>query len=215
MPPKIQLLGPGIPRSLREEVKTERARAILSAARDLFLEKGFEQATTLEIAEHAGVGVGTVFKYFPTKGALLFAIVNMDLTAVHQQAARSVAAETKLLQRLQAFYQQILDFHLANADLSRSFMRLLIPPAILPMEPGDGEGPEGPVRTTMGFIAQALSAGELESGVPPADLAENCFAIFLDVLNRALMLDPEMADPHERLTRRLSLQIQPLHRPAP
>jgi AcrR family transcriptional regulator len=214
-PPKVQSLKPGVRGGLREQVKAERAQAILSVARDLFREKGFEQATTLEIAERAGVGAGTVFKYFPTKDALLFAVVNTALIPVHRRAARLAATETGLLPRLVTFYRQILDFHLANADLSRSFLRLLTPSTILPIELVNEKGPHVPIHTTMGFVAEAASAGELEADIPVADLAENCFAIFLDVLNRALMRDPGMTDPHERLSRRLSLQIRPLRRPAP
>jgi AcrR family transcriptional regulator len=214
-PPKVQSLKPGVAGGLREQVKVERVRAILSVARDLFREKGFDQATTLEIAERAGVGAGTVFKYFPTKDALLFAVVNMDLTAVHRRAARYAATETGLLPRLLTFYRHILDFHLANADLSRSFLRMLTPATILPMEIVDHEGPHVPILATMGFVAEAVSAGELEADVPVADFSENCFAIFLDVLNRALMGDPGTADHHERLARRLSLQIRPLRRSAP
>jgi AcrR family transcriptional regulator len=213
--PKAQLLKTGAPGGLREQIKAERAQAILNVARDLFQEKGFDQATTLEIAERAGVGAGTVFKYFPTKDALLFAVVNTALIPVHRRAARLAATETGLLPRLVTFYWQILDFHLANIDLSRSFLRLLTPSTILLIRPVDENQPRGPVPTTMGFVAEAASAGELEADIPVADFAENCFAIFLDVLNRALMLDPTMADPHERLVQRLSLQIRPLCRSAP
>jgi AcrR family transcriptional regulator len=214
-PPKVQLLTPDVRGGLREQVKAERARAILSAARDLFREKGFDQTTTLEIAERAGVGAGTVFKYFPTKDALLFAVVNMDLMPVHRRAARLAATETELFSRLVTFYRPILDFHLANADLSRAFLRLLTPATIPPIEIVDDEETHVPILTTMGFIAASASAGELEADIPVADFAENCFAIFLDVLNRALMRDPATADPHERLAQRLSLQIRPLRRSAP
>lgn len=211
-PPKVQSLKPRVRGGLREQVKAERVQAILSVARDLFREKGFDQATTLEIAERAGVGAGTVFKYFPTKEALLFAVVHMDLTAVHRRAVRSAAAETGLLLRLMTLYQQILNFHLAHADMSRAFIRLLTPPPIRPQEIDDSVGPQDPMRATMDFVAEAASAGELEADIPVVDFAENCFAIFVDVLQRALMRDPAMADPHERLARRLELQIRPMLR---
>ena len=207
-PPKVKSLRPGVPGGLREQIKAERARAILGAARDLFRERGFDRATTLEIAERAGVGAGTVFKYFPTKDALLSAVVNMDLAAVHRRAARLATTQRGLAARLVSFYGQILDFHLAHGDLSRAFMRLATAPE-------EDEGPDAPIRATMGFVAEAALAGELAADVPVADLAQNCLAIFLDVLNQALMRDAAMAIPHERLARRLSLQLGPLGRPAP
>jgi AcrR family transcriptional regulator len=57
---------------LRQE-KKERTRQLISdTARDLFIEKGFGAVTVTEIAEKAGVAVGTLFNYFPSKESLIF-----------------------------------------------------------------------------------------------------------------------------------------------
>ncbi|MEA4913853.1 MAG: TetR/AcrR family transcriptional regulator [Christensenella sp.] len=44
---------------------------IINAAINIFSEKGFEATRTREIAERAGVAEGTIFRYFPTKNAIL------------------------------------------------------------------------------------------------------------------------------------------------
>ena len=44
---------------------------IINAAINIFSEKGFESTRTREIAERAGVAEGTIFRYFPTKDAIL------------------------------------------------------------------------------------------------------------------------------------------------
>lgn len=44
---------------------------IEDAALELFFKKGFNGATTSEIAEAAGVAEGTIFRYFPTKKTIL------------------------------------------------------------------------------------------------------------------------------------------------
>lgn len=44
---------------------------IINAAINAFSEKGFEATRTREIAERAGVAEGTIFRYFPTKNAIL------------------------------------------------------------------------------------------------------------------------------------------------
>jgi AcrR family transcriptional regulator len=59
-------------RPLRRDAERNRQR-ILEAARDAFAEDGL--AVTLdEIARRAGVGVGTVYRHFPTKDALVTAL---------------------------------------------------------------------------------------------------------------------------------------------
>jgi len=44
---------------------------IINAAINIFSEKGFEGTRTREIAERAGIAEGTIFRYFPTKDAIL------------------------------------------------------------------------------------------------------------------------------------------------
>jgi AcrR family transcriptional regulator len=59
-------------RSLRRDAERNRQR-VLDAARELFAEKGLE-ATLNDVAHHAGVGVGTVYRRFATKEDLLDAV---------------------------------------------------------------------------------------------------------------------------------------------
>jgi AcrR family transcriptional regulator len=47
-------------------------QALVSAALDLFLAKGYEETTVDEIAERAGVGRRTFFRYFPSKDDVVF-----------------------------------------------------------------------------------------------------------------------------------------------
>jgi AcrR family transcriptional regulator len=58
---------------LRADARRNRAR-VLAAADEVFSAKGVA-APTEEVARHAGVGVGTVFRHFPTKEALLEAVL--------------------------------------------------------------------------------------------------------------------------------------------
>ncbi|GGM08815.1 TetR/AcrR family transcriptional regulator [Dactylosporangium sucinum] len=58
---------------LRADARRNRAR-VLAAAEDVFAEHGVG-ASTEEVARRAGVGIGTVFRHFPTKEALLEAVL--------------------------------------------------------------------------------------------------------------------------------------------
>jgi AcrR family transcriptional regulator len=62
-----------VDKPLRADALRNRAR-ILEAAEAVIAEKG-AGASTEDIAQRAGVGIGTVFRHFPTKEALLEAIL--------------------------------------------------------------------------------------------------------------------------------------------
>jgi AcrR family transcriptional regulator len=67
-----------VPAGRRERQKIERERRILAAARRLFDRKGFAATSMEEVAARAGLAVGTLYNYFPSKDQLLFAISRSD-----------------------------------------------------------------------------------------------------------------------------------------
>ena len=52
-----------------------REAAILEAALDLFVERGFEATSVPEVAQRAGVAAGTIYLYFASKEALVNALL--------------------------------------------------------------------------------------------------------------------------------------------
>lgn len=67
----------GSPRSRRRrstKPPEARRREILDAALELFGIAGFEETSVKDVAEAAGVAIGTVYLYFPSKSHLLLAI---------------------------------------------------------------------------------------------------------------------------------------------
>jgi AcrR family transcriptional regulator len=83
----------GAARPLRRDAQRNRER-IIAAAREVFATRGFA-ATLDDVAHHAGVGVGTVYRRFPTKEALvqaLFADRLADVIALGEQALAEPSA---------------------------------------------------------------------------------------------------------------------------
>ena len=72
-------------RLLRADARRNRAR-LLEAAEQVFADRGIG-ASTEEVARQAGVGIGTVFRHFPTKAALLEAVFVGRLTRLGERAA--------------------------------------------------------------------------------------------------------------------------------
>jgi AcrR family transcriptional regulator len=71
-------------RPQRVDARANRGR-ILDVAVEVF-GKGGESASTDEVARLAGVGIGTVFRHFPTKAALLEAVLAREFDRLREQA---------------------------------------------------------------------------------------------------------------------------------
>jgi AcrR family transcriptional regulator len=79
------------PKPLRADARRNRAR-VLEAAEVVFAAKG-TSAPTEDVAREAGVGVGTVFRHFPTKEALLEAVLYDRIRRFADEAEVAAAAE--------------------------------------------------------------------------------------------------------------------------
>jgi AcrR family transcriptional regulator len=72
-----------------------RRQAIVSAARKLFIDKGYERATLGDIVQQAGGSLATIYKLFGNKDALLEAVVMENV--VSGEALIQVAASLRVL----------------------------------------------------------------------------------------------------------------------
>jgi AcrR family transcriptional regulator len=75
-------------RPLRADARRNRER-ILDSARQLFAENGAE-AQIDDVAHHAGVGVGTVYRHFPTKEALIVELVRQQFQLFADRAREAL-----------------------------------------------------------------------------------------------------------------------------
>ncbi len=80
-----------MPAGRRERQKQERERRIIAAARRLFDRKGYVDTSMEEVADRAGLAVGTLYNYFSSKDQLLFAISRSDTEPLLKLGERILA----------------------------------------------------------------------------------------------------------------------------
>ena len=107
-------LGAGIPQ-LRADALRNRAR-VLQGARQAFAECGFE-ASYHEIARRAGVGVGTVYRRYPERQALVEAVL-LDILDTLTDAALAACAEDDVWTGFSRFFGELSAYIERHAGLS-------------------------------------------------------------------------------------------------
>lgn len=74
----------------------QRAAVILAAARLAFIEKGFDGASMQDLARAAGMSVGNFYRYFPSKAAIVEALIAQDLSEMEQDFQTVLSAADPL-----------------------------------------------------------------------------------------------------------------------
>jgi AcrR family transcriptional regulator len=69
----------------------ERVAALLSAASDCFVEKGFDGTTMTEIAARAEASIGSLYQFFPTKESVAEALITDHAQGLNERMERLVA----------------------------------------------------------------------------------------------------------------------------
>ena len=61
-----------LPRQARSKATVD---AVVTAAAQVLIEQGYEGATTMRVAERAGVSIGSLYQYFPNKESLIAVLI--------------------------------------------------------------------------------------------------------------------------------------------
>ncbi|GAA4689439.1 TetR/AcrR family transcriptional regulator [Streptomyces youssoufiensis] len=165
-------------RPLRRDAELNRQR-IVRAGREVFAVRGL-QATLNDVAHHAGLGVGTVYRKFADKRALAEAVFAEELAEIAAWA-RDALTEEEAFDALADFLSRALE----RAAHNRGLRELMRQGAL------EDSGLDR-VRAEIGqhceaLLARAGARGALREGVTGADLAPI-----------AAMIDAVMALPGER-----------------
>lgn len=97
----------------------ERRNRILTIAQEVFAEHGFRSADVKTIAERAGVGKATIYKFFDSKDALLLTIVEENLNHIRDLALTHLISNEPPLDRLRGVCTSIARYLASNREFSR------------------------------------------------------------------------------------------------
>ena len=203
------------PMGRRAANKGDKLRRIRAAARELFIEKGYEGATMRDIAARSGVGFGTLFDYATNKRDLLFLIFNPELVATLEASYERARAEASYLDQAMKLFEGFYRLYYSEPSLARDLLREL-----------------NFYRTgteAMKFMAQrtdfldaletltaaAQARGELISGVPTQSITRILFAVFAWEVRRWVGSDPlDMDEGLTELRNLIGLQVRGLSKPS-
>jgi AcrR family transcriptional regulator len=137
--------------------------ALIAAAKVAFTERGAD-APLEDIARRAGVGIGTLYRHFPTREALLAAVYRREVEQL------AVAAETLLAslppgQALEAWLHQMVDYMATKR---------VVAPA-LQASPAEGSALYAASGSTITAALErlaraAIASGEIRADLEPGDL---------------------------------------------
>jgi len=99
--------------------------AIIEAAVKVFSEKGFNGATTKEIAQAAGIAEGTIFRHFPSKSAILYFIVDYFIPLLGVESLKQTIDECQGLDQKTAL-KHIIQNRFETIAQGKDLMRIVL-----------------------------------------------------------------------------------------
>ena len=195
----------------------DRRHRILAAARELALTRSWPRTTVADIAELAGVGKGAVYLEFPSRDAILDAVLTaamrdltaaghrrcraheglLDLPAVYRIGIEELLAEP-LLRAVQLGDEDVLGAHVHTVDPARYRTRMDWLGQYVAALQDAGVLRKDVDREVLGQVLGTFTLGLLSAPAVLGDLDEQrlreSVALFADLVGRGLETDAE-ADP--------------------
>jgi AcrR family transcriptional regulator len=173
--------------SPRKSASQERSRstvdALLEATTRILIKEGYDRASTNRIAEVAGVSIGSLYQYFPSKEALVAAVVDrhtQELSEVTRNALVKVAARP-IEVAAREFVSVAIDAHRVNPKLHGVLAEQI--PRV-----GRLENIEANVRDGYALVRGYLEAHRDEIDVADLDLAAFVVVTVVEALTHAAVL---------------------------
>lgn len=160
-------------RPLRRDAEENRAR-IVRAAREVFAAQGLGVGFN-DIARHAGVGVGTVYRRFPDKATLVRDALQDEVSRLLEVADEALASASAW-DGLMLLVEHVADLLAANLGLRD-----------VALGPGLREGQFGDVAERVaGFVEGLLERAQAEGSVRPDVTPQDLTMMFLMITELAM-----------------------------
>jgi len=92
-----------------------RSATILASVHRAFMEKGFDGASMQDLAREAGISVGNFYPYFPSKAAIVEAIITHELQDLERDFSEIIGSPDPML-HLRATIKRHVEDGLCNGD---------------------------------------------------------------------------------------------------
>lgn len=168
-------------RPLRADAKRNRD-ALLAAALTVFTRDGAEAPLEV-VAREAGVGIGTLYRHFPSREALLEAVYRQENQRLCQRAA-DLLAEREPLDALRAWTDAFIEYAATKRGLAAALKSM-----IAERSEFFQEARERMVAAAQSLLDAAGEAGEIRSEITGSDLIRGMGGICMQAGNP----DPEQA----------------------
>jgi AcrR family transcriptional regulator len=210
------------PVGLRQQAKLDAFERIRSTAVALLAEKSLDDLTTREIAQRAGIGEATLFRYVDSKWALVILAYGDrldDLLDRIVEADRRTA--TTVSQPTGEFYcQRVLDAFWARSEIYMEspengaiYLKSGSDPRTRPDSPWLRRSIDQQARLVAlaaGIIREGQAAGFLRDEFDADVIASNCYGMYFFEMHVTEIQKLDQALYRERLDRRLRMQVLPL-----
>jgi AcrR family transcriptional regulator len=153
---------------------------LLAAAGAAFTERGADDVSLEEIARRAGVGIGTLYRHFPTRQALLEAVYRDQVDALEARAAELIQADSPAA-ALAEWLASLVAFSKAKRGLTTGMLHSELLSACRDVLHG----------ATDALLARAQEAGAVRADVKGPDVMRLTHALSLAA---DLGQDPAQAD---------------------
>jgi AcrR family transcriptional regulator len=153
----------GLPPPMRADARRNR-ELLMAAALEAFTERGTDDTSLEEIARRAGVGIGTLYRHFPGRTALLEAVYTDQVAALCQRADELAVAESPGV-ALAAWMRELAEFSATKQNLASALAADYDKDA-----PVFSACRDDLLAAATALLTRAQQAGAVRSDVQPPDL---------------------------------------------